>query len=383
MYKILILDSLNESVDLISKYLTSAGYTTYFANSTGTAIQKAKVLNPDLIILDIMMPNISGYDTCKMLKSDNITKYIPILMTTALDADEVKVRALEVGADDIISKTFDKNSLLSKVKSLVRIKKLSDELKNKYSEIEEKNIMINYQLKMAQNIQQALVKEYNFEFNDMKIYSKYMPAEYIGGDVYDVAILDENSLGIFMADVSGHGISAALLTSMLKLLFKSLVNNNTSPSEILSRMNTEFLNIFGNSIPNIYATAFFGIIDTKNNIITYSNAGHCSPVIIKHDSVVELSLDSFPLGIIQNPNYSYKVFDYNKDDLLLLYTDGLSDTVYKENNMEFINILKDILFDLKSESLSRITNILLNQFCSDSESGKPDNDDISLILLRM
>ena len=383
MYKILIIENFSESIELISRYLTSSGYTTYFANNITTALQKAKVLNPDLIILDIMMQNISGYDVCKMLKNDNDAKYIPILIITALDAEDIKVRALEVGADDFITRTFDKNSLLTKVKSLVRIKKLSDELKNKYSEIEEKNILINYQLMMAQKIQQALVKEFNFEFNKMKIYSKYMPALYIGGDVYDVTILDENSLGIFIADVSGHGISAALLISMLKLLFKNLVVKNKLPNEILSKMNSEFLSIFNNSIPNIYATAFYAIIDTKTKMITFANAGHCSPMLVKSDTTEELSIDSFPLGIIPNPNYSYKIVDYSKDDLLLLYTDGLSDTIYKENNMEFTNILRDILSDIKSESLSRITNILLNQFCNVSDYGKQETDDVSLILMRM
>ncbi|HCC07454.1 MAG TPA: hypothetical protein DEP72_04765 [Clostridiales bacterium] len=383
MYKILIIDNFSESIVLVSKYLTSAGYTTFFANNITTAVQKAKVLNPDLIILDIIMPNISGYDICKILKEDNFTKYIPILIVTALDAEDIKIRALEVGADDFISRTFDKNTLLSKVKSLVRVKKLSDELKNKYSEIEEKNVLINYQLKMAQKIQQALVKEFNFEFNNMKLCSKYMPALYIGGDVYDVTILDENCLGVFIADVSGHGISAALLTSMLKLLFKNHVVRNRLPNEILSRMNHEFLSIFNNSIPNIYATAFYGIIDTKNNIITYSNAGHCPPMLIKGDNAEELAIDSFPLGIIPTPNYSYKIIDYSQGDLLLLYTDGLSDTIYKENNQEFINILKDILLDIKPESLSRITNILLNQFCNATENKKQESDDVSLILLRM
>ncbi|HAN09291.1 MAG TPA: hypothetical protein DCP90_01615 [Clostridiales bacterium] len=383
MYKILIIDNFSESIVLISKYLTSAGYTTFFANNITTAVQKTKVLNPDLIILDIVMPNISGYDICKILKEDNFTKYIPILIVTALDAEDIKIRALEVGADDFISRTFDKNTLISKVKSLVRVKKLSDELKNKYSEIEEKNVLINYQLKMAQKIQQALVKEFNLEFNDMKLYSKYMPALYIGGDVYDVTVLDENCLGVFIADVSGHGISAALLTSMLKLLFKNHVVRNRLPNEILSRMNHEFLSIFNNSIPNIYATAFYGIIDTKNNIITYSNAGHCPPMLIKGDNAEELAIDSFPLGIIPTPNYSYKIVDYNKGDLLLLYTDGLSDSIYKDNNHEFINILKDILLDIKPESLSRITNILLNQFCNATDHKKQESDDVSLILLRM
>jgi len=188
---ILVVDDIEQNVELISRYLINSGYNVITANNGASAIKKAQMLHPDLIILDIMMPGISGYDVCKTLKNDEDTKYISILVVTALDSKETRVRALGVGADDFITKSFDKLTLLSKVKSLLRIKHLSDQLKKQYSELQEKNNITDYQLKMARQIQRALIQEANFSVNDVKFTSKYMPALDIGGDLYDIIKLDE------------------------------------------------------------------------------------------------------------------------------------------------------------------------------------------------
>lgn len=385
MDKILVVDDIEQNVELISRYLINAGYDVITANSGSMAIKKAKLLQPDLIILDIMMPNISGYDVCKILKSNEDTKYISILVITALDSKDTKVRAFEAGADDFITKSFDKMTLLSKVKSLLRIKHLSDQLKKQYAELQEKNNIMDYQLKMAKQIQQSLIQEANFSVNDVKFTSRYIPALDVGGDVYDIIKLNEDSVGVFIADVSGHGISAALLTSMVKMLFRNLVSACPEPDKLLSQMNREFINVFANKITDVYASAFYAKIDTKNRIIHYSNAGQALPLFVRScdDTVEELNINGLPIGLMEDSSYDLKSTVFEKGDVILFYTDGLCDSLYKDNPEEFIQKLKELLLDYKNQPSEEIIESILNQFYYLDDSSKYETDDVSIIICKI
>ncbi|NLK21782.1 MAG: SpoIIE family protein phosphatase [Epulopiscium sp.] len=385
MDTILVVDDIEQNVELISRYLINSGYNVITANNGASAIKKAQMLHPDLIILDIMMPGISGYDVCKTLKNDEDTKYISILVVTALDSKETRVRALGVGADDFITKSFDKLTLLSKVKSLLRIKHLSDQLKKQYSELQEKNNITDYQLKMARQIQRALIQEANFSVNDVKFTSKYMPALDIGGDLYDIIKLDEDSVGVFIADVSGHGISAALLTSMIKMLFRSLIPSYPEPNNLLSQMNNEFSNVFINKINDVYASAFYAKIDTKAKKIYYSNAGQSLPLFVKSSThtVEELAINGLPIGLMDDASYGLKSASFEEGDFILFYTDGLSDCLYKNSPEEFTQKLKELLLEYKEQPSEEIIDSILGQFYNSNKSSKYENDDVSIIICKI
>ena len=191
MDKILVVDDIEENIELIKLFLTNSNYEVITTNNGKTAIEMAQTLSPDLIILDVMLPDIDGYEVCRRLKSDNNTEYISILIVTVHRSIDNRIKALEAGADDFITKPFDHITLLSKIKSLLRIKHLSDQLKQKYAELQEKNKQIEQQLEMAKQIQHSLIQEANFSVNDVKFTSKYMPAQDVGGDLYDIIKLDD------------------------------------------------------------------------------------------------------------------------------------------------------------------------------------------------
>ncbi len=385
MDKILVVDDMEQNVELISRYLINAGYNVSTANNGATAIKKAKMLKPDLIILDIMMPQMSGYDVCKYIKGEEETKYISILIVTALDSKDTRTRAFEVGADDFITKSFDKTMLLSKVKSLLRIKHLSDQLKHQYAELQETNNVLDYQMKMARQVQQSLIEESNFQVNEVRFNSRYMPALDIGGDIYDIIKLDENSVGVFIGDVSGHGISAALLTSMIKIMFRNLVTTYPNPKDLLYQMNLEFSNIFANRITDVYASVFFARIDTKNKEICYANAGHALPMFVKSSTHVasEMQANGIPIGLMDKSTYDDHIQTFERGDVILFYTDGLSDSLNKESNELFLDKLKELLLDVKSQPSEEIIEMLINQFYNMDESAKYENDDVSIILCKI
>ena len=135
--KILVVDDVPVNVQLMTTYLTSVGYEVFTARDGQEALDKVATVQPDLILLDVMMPRLNGFEVCERLKSDSATKIIPVIMVTALNEIEDKIKATESGADDFVSKPFNKLELLTRVKSLLRIKQLHDELRAKVKELEQ------------------------------------------------------------------------------------------------------------------------------------------------------------------------------------------------------------------------------------------------------
>ncbi len=134
--KILVVDDVEVNVQLLTSYLKAAGYEVIPASDGREAIQKVRNIEPDLVLLDVMMPKLNGFDTCKILKEDSDTKFIPVIMVTALNELEDKIRGIDSGADDFLSKPFNKLELLARVRSLLRIKYLHDELQEKVIELQ-------------------------------------------------------------------------------------------------------------------------------------------------------------------------------------------------------------------------------------------------------
>jgi len=385
MDKILVVDDIEENIELIKLFLTNSNYEVITTNNGKTAIEMAQTLSPDLIILDVMLPDIDGYEVCRRLKSDNNTEYISILIVTVHRSIDNRIKALEAGADDFITKPFNHITLLSKIKSLLRIKHLSDQLKQKYAELQEKNKQIEQQLEMAKQIQHSLIQEANFSVNDVKFTSKYMPAQDVGGDLYDIIKLDDNSVGVFIADVSGHGISSALLTSMLKMLFRNLLPYNYEPNKLLEQMNREFSNIFANKVSDVYAAAFYAKIDTKAKKIYYSNAGHSLPLFVKNSSHTadELEINGLPIGLMEDAVYDLKSNVFENGDLILFYTDGLCDCIYKNNPEEFIEELKKLILKFKNHHPEEIIELILDKFYNLNDAPKCSIDDLSVIICKI
>ena len=137
--KILIVEDNQENIDLLVYFLRPQGYQLIITKDGQSGLDKVSEVNPDIILLDIMLPKLDGFTVCEKLKKDSVTKYIPIIMITALKELKDKLRALEAGADDFISKPFENVELLSRVKSLLRLKEYHDELEKKNQELAKKN----------------------------------------------------------------------------------------------------------------------------------------------------------------------------------------------------------------------------------------------------
>ena len=188
--------------------------------------------------------------------------------------------------------------------------------------VHRQNRRIMDQLEMAGKLQKSLLPNIYENIGGVSVSCRYIPSIHIGGDLYDVVDLGQSLAGFVIADVSGHGVAAALVSAMFKMSFHTLSTNVASPKILFHMLNQEFIPILSED----YITAFYLLSDYWNRTITFSNAGHPTPLLYRKNTgeVLELDTDGFFLGMFEDGAYGEKtITGIENGDSVLLYTDCL------------------------------------------------------------
>jgi sigma-B regulation protein RsbU (phosphoserine phosphatase) len=319
--KILVVDDVSQNIRLLELSLKAGGYRAVSAFSGREALEKVETEQPDLLLLDAMMPEIDGYEVCRRLRQNKKTEALPVIMVTTRQQEFDKKKALDIGADDIISKPFDRYEVLLRVKSLLRVKRL-------YDKVIRSNQRLEGELSMAREVQKALMPQKYPDVPCLEFSHKYIPTLPIGGDFFDIREVSPGVVQVFVSDVMGHGPQAAIITGIVKTLLIELSSSLAGPGYLLSQINDRFHSLMASSSLPIFVTAFCVAIDTVNSKYKYSNAGHPTPFLIQNRRirVDELTNEPDPaLGMI--PNTLYKDYERSLEsgDMLFLFTDGLQE----------------------------------------------------------
>jgi len=253
----------------------------------------------------------------------------------------------------------------------------TEQLRISNQELKEANEQMKKELLMAQKIQEALIPKIFPDIKNFSFSGMYIPMESLGGDYYDVIKISENKIGMLIVDVCGHGVPAALITAMAKVSFGTNIKENKNTSEIIKKVNEDLYNIIGKME---YLTAFFCIIDTQQNIITYTNAGHPSAFIIrKEGDILELSQNSTVIGFLNNVTFIADEQKIEDGDKIVLYTDGVIEAKNKKDELFDIKRLKDILFKNKKLDSKNLIRVISNELMNFTE-GRNLNDDITILI---
>lgn len=239
----------------------------------------------DIIILDLIMPKKNGFEVIKAVKSQEEYRDIPIIVNSAMDEIDTIQEALELGATDY----FTKPLTMQQMQIVLPVK-----VKNALKAYQQKRLLLEMnqrmkeQLKVATALQSILIDE-SKSLPDVEMIGKYIPSSELSGDFYE-CIQIEDKVWLFIADVSGHGVAAAMISSMMKVMFKNLVSQYLTPAEVLREMNSTFYNMTHGTY---YITAFVGLI--QDGVLTYSNGGHPYPIIVDslNDKVYMLENNGF------------------------------------------------------------------------------------------
>jgi len=257
------------------------------------------------------------------------------------------------------------------------LQKQALELKHTLEELEKKNRQIVEELSLAAELQASLLpKEFPSDL-PLNFAHKYIPYAYIGGDFFDIVRLNENKIGIIIADVSGHGVSSAFITTMFKSQFDIYGPKSEFPAETLSILNKEFTNMIHTEH---YITAFYAVIDTDKMICTYCNAGHPNQLLFKaNGEVIEMSSMGFFLGMFEGTEYEDKEVGLETGDRILFNTDGIIETTNAAGEQFGKENIIRVIKDNRDNDLETLSNKLLSEIMM-YMADPTFQDDITILL---
>lgn len=307
---ILIVDDTNINVVILEKLLTKEGFEALTASCGRDARSLAKQHIPDIILLDIMMPEETGFETCIKLKSDPLTADIPVIFLSALEDVVSKVEGFNAGAVDYITKPFKKAEVLARIRRHL-------ETRDKYRstiDIQAKK------LKQIRDAQNAILAKPQ-EFPAARFGVRYLPVLEAGGDFYDVFPLGGGVFGYFIADISGHDLHASFITSALKALITQNARNNSSPAETLDVMNRVLTHLLSDGE---HLTACYARLDRAHRRLSIVSAAHPPLIYLQRDGRVEcLRPQGDILGVFDPVCLDSIDVNADEGDRFFLFTDGL------------------------------------------------------------
>ena len=378
--KILVVDDEPRNVKILQIQLKSRGYTVLTAGDGAEALEIVAEEMPDLILLDINMPRVDGFEVVTRVRSDKKTEFIPIIMITALrDTHENRIKAVEAGADDFIEKPFNSFEVLARIKSLLRIKLYHDTL-------EEHNARLESELQMARSVQEIIIPQNGSqELAGFHIASYCCPALAVGGDFFDLWKIDDNRIGVLISDVMGHGASAALVTVFIKtVLAEHREHIKDDPAQLLQILNTRFNDIISSRL-FMFATAFCGVFDLTEKQLICANAGHPSP-FLQHglQAACERVIDKRAgngLGIRRESVYENCYYPFDPLSRVFLYTDGAYEVKNSQNEDFTVEKLQNVVEMCEAESPENLIECVSDTIASFTD-GHPYEDDLTLIAIQ-
>ena len=314
---ILLVDDQPSNLQLLSQTLKDSGCRLLFAKDGESALSIARKVQPNLILLDIMMPGIDGFEVCRRLKSSVDTKSIPVIFLSALDDTRDKVRGLQLGAVDYVAKPFQPEEVIARVNTHLTIHRLSSQVQQQRDELER-------ELQIVSQLQRNLLPERLPEMTGLKLAAYYETSRYTGGDYYDILVLPDNRLAILVADAEGHSAPATVMMAMTCALFRSCTEWHGDPDRMISYLNENLCRVNKGS----FVTAIYAVYDPAYRILRVARAGNPLPILHRPGTgkAVEIECEGVLLmGIAPYTEVPVTELPLLTGDRLLFYTDGVTD----------------------------------------------------------
>ena len=378
---VLAVDDTPENLDVVKGVLGSK-YTVKAAVNGKMALKIAQAKPPDLILLDIMMPEMDGYEVCRQLKADAVTRDIPVIFLTAMDQTADETKGFDLGAADYIMKPVSPPVLEARVKTHLALKQNMDELQAAYAQIKAHKDRMEEELNVGREIQMSLVPQ-QFpafpEHTEFDIHGMLEPAREVGGDLYDFYFLDGERLCFCIGDVSGKGVPAALFMAMAKTLIKSRSVDDNSTGSIITHVNDE---LSAENPQSMFVTLFLAILNVRSGELLYTNAGHNPSYIKRADGTVESLREIHGPIVGAMPGLAYKEASttLRKGDGILLYTDGVTEAMNGAGELYSDPRLDDLVQATNFGSMNQVTAAVMGDVES-FEAGAERADDITILAL--
>ncbi|HNV45820.1 MAG TPA: PAS domain S-box protein [Spirochaetota bacterium] len=324
---VLVVDD-NADMRAFLRTLLSRSYAVELAEHGEEGLARARSLRPDLIVTDVMMPVMNGYEMTRRIKADAELMHTPVIMLTARAEVTHRIEGLEFGADDYLTKPFNSKELLTRAANLITMKAQERELGIAYESLNRAYLQMKEDLLLAKTIQANILPANDSTACGLSLHVEYLPLIEVGGDVYDICEIAPGVVRVFLADAIGHGVVASLITMLIKSEYDMLKASGASPFGVFSALNDVFFMTYRSL--KVFLTGVIIDIDTARGVITYSSAGHPVQYLLRGGETVPLAKTGRAVGIWGGINCRDVEVPYRAGDRLLLFTDG----IYEEFNSE-------------------------------------------------
>ena len=371
---ILLVDDSPANLRLLSQILNERGYGVRAVTSGPRALASIDLTPPDLILLDIRMPEMDGYEVCRQLKSNPKTADIPVLFISALDDIGDKMRAFSAGGVDYITKPFQLEEVVARVKTHLALRRLQRNLQSANQRMEQ-------ELALAAQVQASFMQRTLPETPGWQLAVALIPARLTSGDFYDVIRLPTGKLALLIADVVDKGVGAALYMAMSCALLRAYTGEHPDDPDLACRAVNERLLAYATA--DQFVTLFLAILDPGSGALVYSNAGHNPPILLRAaepDQVVLLRNTGMPLGVSDDGLWPSQLVQLQAGDVLVMYTDGVTDAESAEGEFYDLQRLAAIVQTSRGSTAQGLKDAILDDVRRFTR-GAAQSDDMALMVL--
>ena len=370
--RILIVDDVADNVEILVNALRGE-HKLSVARDGQSALRLVETNPPDLVLLDIMMPGIDGYEVCRQLRATAATRDLPVVFLSALEDLAHKARAFEMGANDYLTKPFDPLEVKVRVRSLLKAKAYADAVRE----------AAEREMGVAREIQRGILPAdvtAPVRGTGLAIHAIMEPARHIGGDFFEVLRAGDGRLVVAIADVMGKGVPAALFMAMSMTLLRSLAKQHEDPAEILRRLNDDLV---AYNPRRLFVTMACLVFDLTAGTVSGANAGHCPLILVPPSGAPRLVLRSSGtvLGLFPPRAYTAERIELEARDVVVLYSDGVTEAE-RANDDQFgeERLLRFLAGCAAAEPKAAVDALLaeVRRFAD----GAPQNDDLTILAIR-
>lgn len=396
----MLLEAILEGESFENIFLASSAREAYEYIGIAESPKKSVI---DLILMDIMMPEISGIEAIREIRGHAEYQDVPIVVVSARSETQDLVEAFDAGAVDYITKPIKELELIARVRSMLRLKSETDhrklhedELETLAAELEEKNRRLlqvleelHEDMEAAGNMQRSMLPDKRVSIPGLNFSWYYETSENIGGDLLNIMPLNNDMAALFILDVSGHGIQSAMLAVTVHRMLSAWEGANSilrmpdgtprSPAEVANELNSEFM-LDKNNFQ--YFTMIYGLIDLKKHTLTYCRAGHTPLLLQSRDGLVIVCKEgNVPVGLTDDCKYEEFTLRLAPNDRVILYSDGITEARREgskeffgdENFMQLLRKTRDLPVD---QAVQAVVGDFKNWLAGTSPS-----DDITLLII--
>jgi sigma-B regulation protein RsbU (phosphoserine phosphatase) len=378
--EILVADDDAMSRRVLARLLSAAGYNCRVCKDGSEALDTIRDKPPSVLLLDFDMPGPNGAEVLRRLRSDTdpAVAQIPAIMLTAHGSEQSEVSCLQAGADDFVTKPVNSSVLRARIETQLRLRSMRRQLERQNDELEKWRRDLERDLAAARLTQQSLIPQKPLLLPGWQIATCYRPVIQVGGDIYGWLRMKDGRVLFWIADGTGHGAAAALLTTLAKLLFHHGSMDHDSPASLMEAVDNDFRSTFG---ARSFMTAMCVALDPATGQAQVVGAGHPPLLVFRHKGATEsIASVAPPLGMIKRTEFNETPIALEPGDAFLLYTDGLfrwtKDERYRVTAKQLENVL-----DHSATSAEAVLNRIVAQTVPEN-SAKTAPDDVAAIAVR-